>query len=161
MWLQHDVYDKALGIITGTCLETTNFAHRILDYWEGWESIVSFDHRTLQLAHDKIAAAWRFRRLPILRQTEFTDTIELKVNPDFVADWLEWLHEEVQSWKHYPYLIRYVIQILKNQNQPEGYRAEDNLNLALLDRYDDVPWRQEIRDAAEATLRSEIPHDHP
>ena len=49
MWLQHEVYHAALGIITGTCQEYMNFAHRILDdRWEEWDFITRFDHRTLQ-----------------------------------------------------------------------------------------------------------------
>ena len=152
MRIQQDVFSEALGIITGTCLEVTNFAHRILDRWEGWESVERFDHRTLQMAHDKIAAAWRFQCLPSLRQMELTHVQESKDKPDFAKHWLDWLREEIQSWKHNPYLIRLVVEILKNQNQPVGYRAEANLNWELIDRYLDVPWEQWIRDATSADL---------
>ena len=67
MWLQHDVYNEALGIISGICQEYTNLAHRILDADPPrLETITSYDHRTLQRAHDTIAAAWRYRCLPSL-----------------------------------------------------------------------------------------------
>ena len=63
-----------------------------------------------------------------------------EVEPDFVGHWLRWLEKEVRSWKHSPYLIRLVIQILQNQNKPLGYRAEDALHCDLVVRYSDVPW---------------------
>ena len=60
--------------------------------------------------------------------------------PDFVGQWLKWLQKEARFWKHSPHLIRHVMQILKNQNQPAGYRAEAALSCDLIVRYSDVPW---------------------
>ena len=60
--------------------------------------------------------------------------------PDFSGHWLKWLQREVRSWDRSPYLIRHVLEILKNQNQPVGYGAEDSLRCDLIDRFDDVPW---------------------
>ncbi len=62
--------------------------------------------------------------------------------PDFLGHWLSWLRKEVRSWRHSPHLVRLVMQILANQNQPEGYRAEKALRCDLIARYSDVPWRQ-------------------
>ena len=140
MWLQHDVYGEALGIITSICQEYTHLAHRILDYWDGWEFIPSFDHRTLQYAHDVIAATWRFRGLPQIRQIALLIDRKVVEEPNFQRHWLNWLDVEVRSWMHDPYLIRFVVKILRNQNNPTGYQAEDDLKLILAQRYDDVPW---------------------
>lgn len=141
MWIQHDVYNEALGIISGTCQEYMNLAHRILDDEQPkLEVIASYDHRTLQRAHDTIAAAWRFRYLPSVRQMEFPLDLEHGQCPDFAGHWLKWLEEEVISWKHDTLLVRLVVAIVQNQNVPEGYRAEDDLNVELLLRYEDVPW---------------------
>ena len=63
-----------------------------------------------------------------------------EAEPDLVGHWLRWLEKEVRSWKHSPHLIRYVVQILKNQNQPVGYRSEAALSCGLITRYSDVPW---------------------
>ena len=143
MWMQHDVYHEALHIISGTSQEYTNFAHRILDdRWDEWEFIDRFDHRTLQDAHDTIAAAWRFRCLPSVRQMGFPIDGDHEGDPNFVGHWLNWLQEEVRSWKNSPYLIRLVMRILRNQNKSEGYRAEADLKMALIARYEDVPWKQ-------------------
>ena len=155
MLLQHDVYYQALGIISGTCQEHTNLAHRILDdRWDEWEFVNRYDHRTLQRAHDTIAAAWRFRCLPSVRQIKLPTDHEHEEVPDFVGHWLDWLQAEVQSWKDTPYKIRLVIKILRNQNKPAGYRAEADLNWELIVRYDDVPWDQSRMDAADTALKT-------
>ncbi len=73
--------------------------------------------------------------------------------PTFAGHWLKWLRNEVESWGRSPPLrdylwrtsyplIRHVLQILKNQNTPAGYEAEDALNRDLLERYSDVPWKR-------------------
>ena len=67
-----------------------------------------------------------------------------EAEPDLVGHWLRWLEKEVRSWKHSPHLIRYVVQILKNQNQPVGYRSEAALSCGLITRYSDVPWTEVV-----------------
>ncbi len=176
MWRQHDVYGRALGIITGECQEYIYLAHSLIgDPSKGWEFIKSYDHRTFQSSHDILAAVWRFRyenearqmKLPVVRlcryfacpwrkKGEELDPDRLwgacqcpesgckwltnEEEPDFAGHWLGWLREEVRSWKYSPHLVRLVIQILANQNQPVGYRAEDALRCDLIARYNDVPW---------------------
>lgn len=156
MMIQHDVYGKALGIISGTCQEYTNLAHRILDDDPPkWDFISRYDHRTLQRAHDTIAAVWRFRGLPSIRQMEFPLDREHGPLPDFAGHWLIWLEEEVSTWKYRSRLIRLVVTILQNQNVPVGYRAEADLNLELLHYYGDVPWYQRVIDVAHSIREEE------
>ena len=157
MWIQHDVYNEALGIISGICQEYTNLAHRILDDdLPKWEIINSYDHRSMQRAHDTIAAAWRLRCLPSLRQMEFPLDGEPGEWPDFAGHWLKWLEEEVSSWKHHTPLIRLVVKIVQNQSVPVGYRAEDDLNVELLLHYEDVPWYQSVVDAVYSIRQAEL-----
>ena len=154
--LQHNVYHSALRILTGTCEEYTILAHRILDArWDEWELTTSFDHHTLQHPHDIIAAVWRFRCLPGIRQIELPlDTAKVE-EPDLQALWLQWLREYVESWRYQPYLIRFVIKILRNQNQPIGYRAETDLNWELLENlHGSVPWKRGLINAVEKSLNS-------
>ena len=60
---QHDVYSQALGIIVSQCNLYAEFARRLLDDADHpeWGTVERFDHRTLQHAHDLLAAVWRFR----------------------------------------------------------------------------------------------------
>ena len=74
--------------------------------------------------------------------------------PDFARHWLDWLLEEVRSWKDSPHLVRLVMQILTNQNQPVGYRAETALRYGLIDRYSDVPLGGESKPRLISALKA-------
>ena len=155
-WKQHDVYREALGIIKQTCNRITLIAKEILDTnsCPEWGTITGCDHRTLQGAHDILAAAWRFRHDS--RQGE----LPIEVNPKRVPIpepehiWLDWLQNEVRDWVWHPRLVRNVQLILSNQNQPFGYVAESRLCLALMARFSDVPWDSDWREAYQRDLES-------
>ena len=59
---QHDVYGDVLNILITTCNRLARFAIVLLNDNEhdNWGQIGNCDHRTLQGAHDLLAAAWRF-----------------------------------------------------------------------------------------------------
>ena len=61
--LQASVYPDALRIIVRDCAGQEKLAHMGLnDNWgETLNPSDGFDHRTLQAAHDILAATWRFR----------------------------------------------------------------------------------------------------
>lgn len=149
-WLQHDVYNDALGILVSTCNLYARFARRLLDDQTRpkWGRTDCFDHRALQGAHDILAGAWRYhaRRYP---DRPFTDQ-----GPDHAIQrlWLDWLATEVQAWINHPHLVRSVQLILTDQNQVPGYAAEARLCLDLLDRFPEVPWKPTCRQAHERGL---------
>ena len=147
-WKQHDVYHEALWIIVTLCNRYTNFARLLLDDVDHprWGTVDRFDHRTLQSAHDLLAAAWRFRsdfgqaRLPLDGKNPLDEVQTL---------WLEWLRHEVTEWSSLSHLVRSVQLILTNQNEPAGYAAESKLCIHILDRFSDVPWVPGTRDVYE------------
>lgn len=153
-WKQHDVYGEALGAIIGTSNRLALFAKSLLDdkSHANWGTIETCDHRTLQGAHDLLAAAWRFRHdfrqseLPLERQPEPL----VPHTPENL--WLWWLRDEIEEWVWQPELVQRVQLILANQNKPVGYAAESRLCLALLDRFQDVPWDPKWRAAYESDL---------
>lgn len=61
-WEQHDLYHASLSIIVHGCIRHVQAAAALLEV--GWPparpSDPTYDHRTLQDAHDILAAAWRF-----------------------------------------------------------------------------------------------------
>lgn len=154
-WRQHDVYPDALGIMIETCNRLTRFARTVLDdkLHESWGYIARCDHRALQLAHDLLAAAWRFRydmrqaELPLERNRECE-------SPEI--HWLRWLRDEIEGWVWHPGLVRSIQLILAHQNRPIGYAAETRLALGILDRFPDVPWRKTLREALEQDLTREM-----
>lgn len=146
-WKQHDVYGSALRTIIDACCGYALFARDLLNDQghEEWGTIRKCDHRTLQGSHDLLAAAWRFRH--DLRQPELPLANARSVNPELM--WLDWLRDELVDWRNHPELVKSVLTILSNQNQPAGYLAESQLRLDLLGRFHEVPWKQSWRDAYE------------
>ena len=82
---QNDVYGQALWIIVRQCNLYAEFARRVLDDADHseWGTVESFDHRTLQGAHDLLAAVWRFRNdfrqseLPFVNKNSLDEVQEL------------------------------------------------------------------------------------
>ena len=148
---QHDVYPQALGIIVSKCNLYTEFARSLLndaDHPE-WGTVEYFDHRTLQHAHDLLAAAWRFRNDFQQGVLPFVDKKSIDEVPTL---WLDWLRHEIAGWIDYPHRVRLVQLILTNQNELPGYMAEAQLSLDIIDWFTDVPWDQKWHEAYEATL---------
>lgn len=159
-WKQHDVYGRALWTITETCNGLTRFSRNLLDDRSPslWGTISRYDHRTLQLPHDLLAAAWRYRI--DARQGKFP------FDPQFLSDdepiethWLTWLRSEVESWWKSALLVKQVQIILENQNSDAGYKAESRLAYELLNRFSDVPWTPDWRKAIRAGVRADPVED--
>ena len=155
-WEQHAVYDEALSIIVSSCNRHTNFARSLLEdsRHKTWGTINCYDHRTLQDAHDLLAAAWRYQdggsyrqgKLPFEGEDPFDEVQVL---------WLNWLRHEVDGWTARPHLVRSVQIILSNQNKPLGYMTESKLCLDILDRFSNMPWDRRLCEAHEQDLYQE------
>lgn len=137
---QHDVYGDALGIILGGCRSHfVNACHIAggedpLDRWPRDKS--NIDHRTMQDAHDLLAAAWRFR----VRPPQLSLLAPEPKRSD-VGAWLQWLRAEIAGWNAHPDLVRLVLTIVTDQNAVAGYVAEDELTSLLRARFCVVPWK--------------------
>ena len=150
-WKQHDVYQQALGIIVSQCNLYTEFARTLLDDADHpeWGTVERFDHRTIQNAHDLLAAVWRFQNdfrqagLPFVDKNSLDEVQTL---------WLDWLRHEITGWINSPDRVRLVQLILTYQNELPGYMAEAQLALYIINWFTDVPWNQKLREAYEATL---------
>lgn len=159
-WRQHDVYPRALRSITDTCNGLTRFSRSLLGDKSPslWGTISRYDHRTLQLHHDLLAAAWRYRIDS--RQGKFPfDPQFLTVDEPLETHWLTWLRLEVESWWKDFLLVQQVQIILENQNSDAGYKAETRLASELLRRFSDVPWTPEWTKAIGADARAELVED--
>lgn len=139
-WDQHGVYYEALRLIAEGCNSQLNFAMQLLEIQgpQRWGRDLRFDHRTLQHAHDLLAAAWRFRTDSVQPCLPFDG--QEATGAERMEAWLSWLRAEVSTWQWKPRLIQLVMQILAEQNREPGYRAEDELHSLLRRRFPDVPW---------------------
>ena len=152
---QHDVYYAALEIIVSTCNRHIVCARSLLGAsgHPNWGKVESYDHRTLQFAHDLLAAVWRSQNDSRQQSLLPGDNQSLD---DVQPLWLSWLREEIVGWSALPHLVRSVQLILTNQNEQPGYEAETRLCLDIVDRFPDVPWERKICDALEADLLKNI-----
>jgi hypothetical protein len=136
MGLQHDCYGEALVIMHRTVFEALIGAYTLLAIAPP-EKVLSaarqsFDHRTVQAAHDHLAAYWRaqtgrtYPSLP-LAETEDQDTI---------SSWLAWLQVTTSQWPRCDVSLAQMFSAaIVHANTPEGYRAEQGLASALATRY--------------------------
>jgi hypothetical protein len=148
--IQHDAYQSSLRLIVGACLNHMKAGFMLVGqhYPKKWDGVFQFDHRTLQLAHDLVAAAWRFEclqtEMPLFFQTDREVVIERK--------WKAWLKNELGLWRDQAAIVRNVTIVLGNQNVENGYRAEDLLTQALVHRFDNVDWHDWLLTIANGKL---------
>ncbi len=139
-WEQHDVYDNALRVLVNGCVGHIRVSAAMLQVeWPArWANGDRFDHRTLQRAHDLLAAAWRFETVPA--QLELPLTRPPLAECQRMERWLRWLSAEIDKWRYHPHAVHWVMTILTHQNQHAGYQAEDDLAEWLRIRFGTVPW---------------------
>ena len=140
--LQHDYYGKALVKIFKWCRHRYISSVRDLDLPTVIQNKVScmngFDHRTLQLFHDFIAASFRYYNakelepvIPFPGEDEAKRVIKL---------WSCYLEEELQRLSDtHNGLVRSVIEAVSCPNpNPIGIKAEDRLAYIMVNdsRYD-------------------------
>ncbi len=144
--LQHDVYGDALIIMVKACNRFALFAKVLLKDKEhdNWGQIQRFDHRTLQMAHDLLAAAWRFENNSLQLELPIPGMHD---NCPYEERWLAWLRREMSDWIDCPRMVRSVQLILTNQNKPIGYAAETRLSIGIMNRFELVPWQGDLREA--------------
>jgi hypothetical protein len=134
--VQHDLYDAALTDIAFVCRDAYLRAARVIGAEDdkitlAIARIELFDHRTLQAAHDHLAAYWRSltgRTHPML--PGLFDAVAVG------EEWRRWLRREVGNWwVDFPELIRFVCGVLANQNTETGYLAEARVAALLRSVY--------------------------
>ena len=105
MDMQDHAYHEALWAIVTACQNLAHASRIILggDPAEAPPLIRSFDHRTLQGAHDLLAAAWRCRHRPAQGALPLSGAPPWP-EPDKAA-WLSWVSEEACSWVQQPELV--------------------------------------------------------
>ena len=139
---QHDTYGYALRTIIEVADKYAEFAKKLLGDekhpdW-GLKHRAEIDHRTLQEAHDLLAAAWRYQHA-FRRQLTLSFPENRPDEPTEVL-WLRWLRAEIESWSERPDMVRYIQIILTSQNDDKGYEAERALATAIKDKFYEAPW---------------------
>lgn len=141
--IQHDVRDflldhraVTLGMITGRCVDAylrvaALVAAKDDPLADCLVESVQFDMRTLQIAHDHLAAFWRCQNFPIRRASpapRVNGERALVTPQDCLNGFRTWLRQECAWWAAENHIvIRLFCLVLVQQNTAQGYLAEITL----------------------------------
>ncbi len=122
MWRQYRFAEEAVGTSDTAALPGLRWYSRVD---EG-----AFDHRTVQEAHDLMAAD--FRRKAQAESGVFRDAIE---DDEWRSQWIEHTKREIEAWAADPFIVRAIVLSTQYANKPEGLAAERTLARYLRTRY--------------------------
>ncbi len=128
--MQMSCYSKALGIIVRSVVKSYQYAESVLrcegSISEQVRELHSFDHRTVQDAHDLIAAWYRFRR-----KTERLFPLER----DLDENWLLFLEDEATALSREPAFVIGLLDACIHANTEIGYAGEKRAHSVQRVRY--------------------------
>lgn len=136
MALQHEMYMDSVAVLFSNAKELYLVAEKLIGVDTELGRLVSpvtgFDHRTLQTAHDIMAAQFRFITpyRPLL-----PNEYESK---ELGKAWRDWLVTEVNSLITDPRFTQAVLVATGCKNTDRGYAAEKELRKLLLARYSEL-----------------------
>jgi hypothetical protein len=108
------------------------------ELWRRVKDADTFDHRVLQVAHDKIAAYYRFTH-DDGGQLSFTDAQEGTSYKDRLArDWPRFFHAEVERLATRDAITTAILTAVAYQNAEPGHAAEEHLSTLLDGQYGDL-----------------------
>lgn len=140
MQIQANCYGEMLGRLMEAARQRYLRAMRLVGVETGIGKLAhdlkAFDHRTLQMSHDLIAAYFRFAhdnsgQMPL----PFTDeSYELSLE----IAWRRYFIEEVEKLIELDYVVMWVLYATCYQNTERGYAAETGLYDFLQDHYGEM-----------------------
>ena len=106
----------------------------------------SIDHRTIQDAHDLLAAAFRYNfknSSGYKKHSEDTffglahHSVRQKTQNEIISEWHCWLAEALEGENE---IISEFQTVWLNQNVATGYEAEDNLRGLIIQKFSHIKW---------------------
>ena len=136
--LQHEVYGKSIAMIVSHSQEQYRRAETILDVRTELGKhlpVSSFDHRTVEHAHDQIAAQFRYF---YINKPRLFDSSEAGEDSDlFLKEWNDYLLRELREvgdWAADFYRLICVAVVFPNPDE-KGIEAEEALYEIVNTRY--------------------------
>jgi hypothetical protein len=97
----------------------------VMQMWELFRNNGTYDHRTIQMSHDLIAA--RFRR--VVQETDISDD-------EKVSSWPNFFKAEAMRWLENSDFLRCFMLALSARSSVIGYDAEDAMCEMMRQQYD-------------------------
>ena len=136
--LQHDTYHPLLAFLVRHACDAYLCAARLLaietPFVAKVRSLRYYDHRTLQVVHDFIAALFRFEKLPWQMQLSPIPQGE-NLKQYLSVERTDYWHGKVKSLCEDGSFIRGVLTAVVDANTTSGYDAEELLLRILSQRY--------------------------
>lgn len=141
--IQHGCYGEALHIIVNFASAKHHKAERVVsvrtELSDLRDELISFDHRTLQWLHDRMAAAFRMEYC--LNADFFTYKISDPHTPEEIMTfWFDFLRKELERvFAEYVQLPRLILTAALYPNPDQkGKDAEDELYEMTMQLYPDI-----------------------
>jgi hypothetical protein len=136
-WVQHDEYGKMLwslfDALASRYLLDIRYTWISPDFVPILRKIKNYDHRVLQVAHDLIAAYYRFTFCNRVDNVIIPEGFDIK--DYYLAAWRAYYIQEVNLLSQLEEIAESLVTAVAYQNTDRGYQAEDNLRVLLLKRY--------------------------
>jgi len=158
--VQHDVYFTIVAGLYGRARERYLAAARLLRVRDELRSLIEekygFDHRVLQVAHDRIAAWYRYAhdrhgQTALFPQKSVFGGKPLTHKEQLIADWRAFFDAESQALAETDSTAIAILEAVAYQNEERGYSAERRLEELLDWRYE--PLTQARREFEEIARR--------
>ncbi len=141
MMVQHDIYHRLVwdlyNFSANKYLNDIKYTFVYPDFVPIIRTKESFDHRVLQVAHDIIAAYYRFILVPTHDAIIVPEDFDLKKY--YEAAWKEYYLQEVAILSTIDEIAEAIVISVAYQNTDRGYEAEDKRNRLLWSRYSNMP----------------------
>lgn len=98
----------------------------------------SFDHRTLQDAHDILAATFRYLH-DDGGQFRILEDVESQ-QERYLSAWIDWLYKQFEEIVTYRKFAMSIVECVVYANTELGYLAENRSCGILLNRFDAIDW---------------------
>jgi hypothetical protein len=136
-WVQHDAYGDALTFMYRSAadryLKDIRYTWVSPDFVPKIRHIDGFDHRVLQLAHDLVAAYYRFAFCSRLDKLDLPEDFNDKEY--YLGAWRAYYRQEMGLLAQKEEIAEAILIAVAFQNTDRGYAAEDKLQALLVDRY--------------------------
>lgn len=136
-WVQHDAYGSVLDYWFRECRGRYLYAERLLavrtPLGEQIETLKGFDHRSIQDAHDVLAAY--FRRDIYTGQPNLFEPQQPLTSGFMLDQWWHFVRREIEALLDEPTVTRLFLEACVNEKEAIGAGANGALAIALRTRF--------------------------
>ena len=136
--IQMNVFKDSLHLVINSIIELINFSEIVLSANNIKEKNRYYPD-LFKNSYKIMAAKYRFTKNTIQLNLDLSNT-----NNNIENDWYDWLITESKTFIKYPFIVRAFYNAIIQKNLSNKKKYSDELYINLIEKYDDVPWSDEI-----------------